>query len=356
MDQRPGTALVAIGGNALVLDGEPGSVDRQLERAAGFAEVIAGLIRDGWSAIVTHGNGPQVGFILRRGELVAPDATVEGLPDLPLWLAVADSQGGIGHMLAVSIDSALNRAGLPTRAIAVLTHAEVREDDPAFGAPTKPIGGQLTAEAARLRVTEEQWTVHEIEPGTFRRVVASPTPLTIIESEQIRTLVESGAVVIAAGGGGIPVVRSGDGWHPVDAVIDKDRASALLAAEIGVETLVLVTGVDQVYVDFKTPQQRALGEVGLAELREHLAAGQFPAGSMGPKVDSAISFVEGGGRHAVITSLGALREALAGRAGTHLVRDPAAGTTGTPQASRASQARRNKRAKQVQQAEQGGTT
>jgi carbamate kinase len=314
--------VIAIGGNALVLDGEPGSIDRQLERAASFADTVAELVADGWTVVVTHGNGPQVGFILRRGELVAPDASVEGLPNLPLWLAVADSQGGIGHMLAVALDTALDRAGLSSRAVAVLTHAEVALDDPAFENPTKPIGGQISAAVARLRVAEEGWAVTEVEPDVFRRVVPSPTPRTIVEAEPIRTLVASGAVVIAAGGGGIPVVRDDSGWHPVDAVIDKDRASALLAAEIDIGTLVLVTGVDQVYVDFNKPTQRALAQVGIEEMRRHLADGQFPVGSMGPKVDSAISFIEAGGEHAVITSLPGLRDALAGNGGTHLNADP----------------------------------
>lgn len=311
-----GTVLIAIGGNALVLDGEPGSLERQLERAGDFAGSITELVASGWTTLVTHGNGPQVGYILRRGELVAPDAMVEGLPALPLWLAVADSQGGIGHMLAMAIDSALAARDLETRAVAVLTHAEVDLDDPAFDKPTKPIGGQLTAEVARLRVAEEGWAVTEIGPNTYRRVVASPIPKTIIEAPQIRMLVDSGAVVIAAGGGGIPVVRDSAGWHPVDAVIDKDRASALLAGQIGVDTLVLVTGVDEVYVDFNAPTQRALRTVGVAEMREHLAAGQFPAGSMGPKVQSAIDFIVGGGTRAIITSIPRLPDALAGNAGT----------------------------------------
>lgn len=311
-----GTVLVAVGGNALVLDGEAGSVERQVERAADFAESIAQLTIAGWTVVVTHGNGPQVGYILRRGELVAPDATVEGLPALPLWLAVADSQGGIGHMLALAIDSAVARRGLATRAVAVLTHAEVDIADPAFAKPTKPIGGQLTAEVARRRVAEEGWAVTEVAEDNYRRVVASPIPRMIVESAQIRTLVDSGAIVIAAGGGGIPVAREGEGWRAVDAVIDKDRASALLASEISVGTLVLVTGVDEVYIDFGKPGQRALRQVGVEELRDHLADGQFPAGSMGPKVQSAIDFVEAGGARAVITSISRLPEALSGSAGT----------------------------------------
>jgi len=325
-----GAVLVAIGGNALVLDGEPGSVERQLERAATFGELVVDLVVGGWTVVVTHGNGPQVGFILRRGELVAPEAVIEGLPDLPLWLAVADSQGGIGHMLAVAIDSAFDRRGLDTRAVAVLTHAEVHRDDPAFATPTKPIGGQMTAEVARRRSVDEGWVVAETSRGHFRRVVPSPTPRTILEGLQIRSLVATGAVVIAAGGGGIPVARDSAGWHPVDAVIDKDRASALLAEEIGIGTLVLVTGVDRVYVDFGEPEQAELVHVGLDELRRHLADGQFPAGSMGPKIESAIEFVERGGSRAIITSLHAVGAALAGQAGTHITADDATAVT-TPQ-------------------------
>ncbi|GEN81430.1 carbamate kinase [Actinotalea fermentans] len=327
------TALVAIGGNALVLDGEPGSIVRQQERAARFAEQVADLVADGWTILVTHGNGPQVGFILRRGELVAPETTLEGLPELPLWLAVADSQGGIGHILALAMDSELERRGLATRAVVVLTHAEVDPADPAFAHPTKPIGSTMTAETARLREAQEGWSVTETTPGTFRRVVASPRPRLIVESAQIRSLMESGAVVVAAGGGGIPVVQREDAWHSVDAVIDKDRASALLAASAGVDTLVLVTGVDEVYVGYGTPDQRALRDVGPDELRAHLAAGEFPAGSMGPKVESALQFVADGGRHAVITSLPRLRDALAGRTGTHLTARGLPGTAPTAPAS-----------------------
>ena len=311
------TALIAIGGNALVLDGEPGSISLQLKRSAQFAEQVADLVADGWTVVVTHGNGPQVGFILRRGELVAPDSAVEGLPDLPLWLAVADSQGGIGHMLALAIDTALDRLGLSARSVAVLTHAEVDPGDPAFETPTKPIGSQMTVDVARVRATEEGWAIAETGPGVFRRVVASPQPQRILEAEQIRALSQI-AVVVAAGGGGIPVARDDDGWHGVDAVIDKDRASALLAATIELDTLVLVTGVDHVFVGYGTLAQRALHEVDADELQGYLDAGEFPAGSMGPKVASALQFLHDGGRRAVITSLPRLRDALAGRAGTHV--------------------------------------
>jgi carbamate kinase len=315
---EPGVVLIAIGGNALVRDGESGSVRRQQERAAAFAEQVVELVGAGWRVLVTHGNGPQVGFILRRGELVAADAIVEGLPELPLWLAVADSQGGIGHLLCLAIDDALIAHGRPERAVAVLTHVEVDADDPAFGHPTKPIGGLLTADSARQRVAEEGWSVVETTPGRFRRVVPSPAPMSILEAAQVRTLTDVGAVVIAAGGGGIPLVRHDGLWAAVDAVVDKDRSSALLAAEAGVDTMVLVTGVDEVCVDFGLPTERSLHEVTVEEMRAHLAAGQFPAGSMGPKVESALRFVEAGGHRSIITSLERLPDALAGKAGTHL--------------------------------------
>jgi carbamate kinase len=327
------TALVAIGGNALVLDGEPGSIPRQQERAATFAEQVADLIADDWKVLVTHGNGPQVGFIMRRGELVAAEAEIEGLPELPLWLAVADSQGGIGHILSVAIDSALARRGMSARAVAVLTHAEVARDDPAFAAPTKPIGSQMTSAVARLLAVKEGWTITETSAGVFRRVVASPRPQQIVEADQIRMLLGTGAVVVAAGGGGIPVLREDGGWRSVDAVIDKDRASAVLAATAGVDTLVLVTGVDQLYVGFGTPDQRALADVRPAEVRGYLEAGEFPAGSMGPKVESALQFLAGGGRRAVITSLPRLRDALAGRAGTAITSPDQADPASSPGAS-----------------------
>src|SRR3954463_16629787 len=322
------TALIAIGGNALVLDGEPGSIPRQQERAAQLADQVDDLVLGGWTVVLTHGNGPQVGFILRRGELVAPDATVEGLPELPLWLAVADSQGGIGHLLSVAIDSALARRGSAVRAATVLTHVEVDRDDPAFSAPTKPIGSVLSRDVARLRQAQEGWTVTESRPGTFRRVVASPIPRLILEAEQIGTLVSSGCVVIAAGGGGIPVVHDDGRWSGIDAVIDKDRASAVLAAQTGVETLVLVTGVEQVYTGFGTPEQRELDSLDAEEAGALLAAGEFPPGSMGPKIESALAFLAAGGREAIITSLPALPRALGGNAGTRI-------TAGVPASSSA---------------------
>lgn len=315
--------VIAIGGNALIHEGEAGSLTVQRDRAGEFGSLVASLVAEGRHVTVTHGNGPQVGYILRRGELAGAEASAEGLPELPLWLAVADSQGGIGHLLALGIDSALEARGLQTRAVAVLTHCEVDPTDRAFAEPTKPIGGVLDAVTAARRAQEDGWEVREVNPGVFRRVVASPPPLRVVESAQVRALMGNDAVVIAAGGGGIPVVRDPHGWHPVDAVIDKDRASALLARDLGASTLVLVTAVDQVYVDFGMPSQRALAKVDPATMREHLASGQFPPGSMGPKIAAALEFVEHSAGTAIITSLAALPDALHGRAGTQLIATPA---------------------------------
>jgi carbamate kinase len=210
------------------------------------------------------------------------------------------------------------------RAATVLTHVEVDRSDPAFAAPTKPIGSVLSRDAALLRQAQEGWTVIETRPGTFRRVVASPTPRRILEAEQIATLVSSGCVVIAAGGGGIPVVRDDGSWSGIDAVIDKDRASAVLASQTGVETLVLVTGVERVCTGFGSPQQRELDVLDAEEARALLAAGEFPAGSMGPKIESALAFLAAGGRETIITSLPALTRALQGDAGTRITSaDPA---------------------------------
>ncbi|MBK8461156.1 MAG: carbamate kinase [Micropruina sp.] len=309
---------MALGGNALVHEDESGSIQRQSRRAEEFATVIADLVADGWRVLLTHGNGPQVGFILRRGELAGASAELEGLPELPLWLAVADSQGGIGHMMALALDSEFDARGMPQRAAAVLTHVDVDPADPAFARPTKPIGGVMDAPTAELR-RDSGWSVAETSPGHWRRVVASPQPQHVLEVEQIASLLASGAVVIAGGGGGIPVVRSQHGWSEVDAVIDKDRTSALLGAAVGIDQLVLVTGVDQVMLDFGTPHARSLGEVSAAEMAEHRKAGQFPAGSMGPKVEASLDFLAGGGGCAGITSIGSLRDALSGRAGTRIM-------------------------------------
>ncbi|MFA7324136.1 MAG: carbamate kinase [Candidatus Nanopelagicales bacterium] len=313
------SVLIAIGGNALIHEGEGGSLTIQAERAHEFAETIADLVEDGWTPIITHGNGPQVGFILRRGELAASDALVEKLPDLPLWLAVADSQGGIGHIITVALNAVMRRRNLTNPVAAVLTHTVVDVDDAAFSHPTKPIGGWLDSSTAMRHVVDDGWDVSEVEPGSYRRVVPSPEPLEVVELDAIRVLVKASAVVVAAGGGGIPVVLRDHDLVPVDAVIDKDRVSALLAAQLRTSALVIVTGVDRVCIDFHGPNEAALDLITVAEAAAFHEAGHFPAGSMGPKIESAIAFVNKCGSDAVITSIGLVREALHGLAGTRIV-------------------------------------
>ncbi|MDR0945019.1 MAG: carbamate kinase [Bifidobacteriaceae bacterium] len=306
-----GPTVVAIGGNALVREGETGALDRQLDRARQVAAPVAAACARGQAVVLTHGNGPQVGFILRRGELVGDEAQVEGLPDLPLWLAVADSQGGMGHILCVALDAALKAQGVSSPAAVILTHAVVDPADPAFADPVKPIGGLLDGTGAQTGAARAGWRVRPAAGGRYRRVVASPAPLCIVEAEHVARLARPGTVVVAAGGGGIAVTDGPDGPLAVDAVIDKDRSSALLARQIGAGRLVLVTSVPQVVRGFGTPDARPLARVGVAQLGALAAGGEFDAGSMGPKVEAACGFVQATGGEAQICDLAGLAPVLA---------------------------------------------
>lgn len=311
-------AIIAIGGNALILDGQQGTIEEQFENARATVRHIASLVADGWQVVVTHGNGPQVGFILLRSEVVGTSAQV---PQLSLDMCVADSQGGIGYILASSLASELGRLGLRDRVACILTHTVVAQNDPAFQQPSKPIGPWYTAEqgAAKQRAG---WTMVEDAGRGYRRVVPSPEPLRIVELGQIRALLEAGFVVIAVGGGGIPVVEREPGVYAgIEAVIDKDRASALLAAALEIPLLIVSTGVDRVAVHFRQPDQRFLDRLTASEARRYLAAGEFPPGSMGPKIQAAVTFLEHGGREALITSPYRLKEAVAGATGTRIVPD-----------------------------------
>ena len=316
IDQR---AVVAIGGNALILDGQRGTIAEQYENARETARHIAALVATGWRVVVTHGNGPQVGFILLRSELVPPEAPV---PKLSLEMSVADSQGGIGHILSQALLNELAGRGLPDRVVCVLTHVVVDAADPAFSRPTKPIGPFYTKDEADDRAARNGWAMIEDSGRGYRRVVASPMPVRIVESAQIRSLVDDGFVVIAVGGGGIAVVETAPGeYRGVEAVIDKDRASALLAASLDIPLLVLSTGVDRVAVHFRQPDERWLDRIVVSEARRYLEEGEFPKGSMGPKIEAAISFLEHGGREVLITTPPALERAIAGETGTRVVSD-----------------------------------
>jgi carbamate kinase len=310
-------AVVAIGGNALILDGQRGSIDEQYENARETAHHIAALVAAGWGIVVTHGNGPQVGFILLRSELVPDDAPV---PKLSLEMSVADSQGGIGHILGQALLNELAAVGLPDRVVCVLTHVVVDPADPAFITPTKPIGPFYTKAEADDRAKRNGWSMIEDSGRGYRRIVASPEPVRIVESDQIRTLVDAGFVVIAVGGGGIAVEELAPGrYRGVEAVIDKDRASALLAASLDVPLLVLSTGVERVAIHFHQPDERWLDTMTAAEAAGWLAAGEFPRGSMGPKIEAAIRFLERGGQEVLITTPAALERGILGETGTRVV-------------------------------------
>jgi carbamate kinase len=310
-------AVVAVGGNALILDGQRGTIPEQFENARAAARQVGALVADGWRIVLTHGNGPQVGFILLRSELVGDSAPI---PQLSLDMAVADSQGGLGYIIGNSLANELGRRGMPDRVACVLTQTVVDPEDPAFRQPSKPIGSAYSESEAELHRTRDRWVMVEDAGRGYRRVVASPRPCRIVETAAIRTLMEGGYIVIACGGGGIPVVEAEPGvYRGVEAVIDKDFASALLAASLGVPLFVLSTGVEKVAIRYRRPDQRFLDRMTPAEARRYLAAGEFPAGSMGPKVRAAIEFIERGGQQAIITSPEHLEEAVAGRTGTHLV-------------------------------------
>lgn len=309
-------AVVAIGGNSLITDPQHRTVQDQYLAAAETDHHIAAMVAGGWDVVITHGNGPQVGFILRRSDLARHE-----LHEVPLEVCVADTQGAIGYLLQQNLLKDFRRLGIDKRAITVVTQVEVAQGDPAFATPTKPIGSFLTEEEARDRHEREGWDVVEDADRGWRRVVASPAPLRIVEIDVIRHLLEGGFVVIAAGGGGIPVVadEAGD-LTGVPAVIDKDHASALLANDIGAELLLISTSIEQVALDFGTPDQRFVSELTLADAKRYLAEGRhFKAGSMKPKIQAVIDFLEGGGRRAIITTPGNIESALAGDAGTHIV-------------------------------------
>ncbi len=308
-------AIVAIGGNSLIEDPKNPGIARQWDAARKTCEHIANMIVNGWHVVVTHGNGPQVGYILRRGEI----ASKEGVHDVPLDLIVADTQGSIGYMLQQGLDDALRRRGFNRTCATVITQVRVDADDPAFQKPTKPIGGFMTEAEAR-KFEAEGWSVMEDSGRGWRRIVASPIPRGIVEINAIQALMLSGYTVIACGGGGIPVVRQSDGsLRGVYSVIDKDRCSALLALTLRADLLMISTGVEKVALNFGKPDQRELDRLNLEDAKRYLSEGHFGVGSMLPKVEAAIDFVQNGGPRAIITDPFHLEAALNGEAGTHVL-------------------------------------
>jgi carbamate kinase len=304
--------LIALGGNALIRAGERGTWEEQRDNALLPARAVAELRRAGHEVVVAHGNGPQVGLLALQQEHGEPDA-----PALPFDAMVAMTQGQIGYLLQDAL--ATVDPDLPTAT--VLTRARVANDDPAFAAaPTKPIGPFYDESEARRLAATRRWEVGPDAGRGWRRMVASPRPVEVLEHEQIELLVRNGTVVIAAGGGGIPVARADAGFHGLDAVIDKDRCSTELALQIGADLLILTTSVARVSFDYGTRWQRDMARLTISDAIRHLRDGDFPPGSMGPKIEAAVRFVSGSGR-AAITDPAHLLSVLEGRAGTLVVAD-----------------------------------
>ncbi len=317
MSGLPKSILITLGGNAILPARGTGTFDEQSAITRLTMQPIAQLIHDGVQVVLSHGNGPIVGNILIRNE-----AARDQIPPMPLDVCGADSEGGIGYMMQQALQNELRRLSIDRTAVTVVTQVVVDERDPAFRRPTKPIGPFYSQDRARLLAKEKGWTVVEDAGRGWRRVVASPRPLEVVEIAAIRRLVADGVIAIAAGGGGIPVARQWDGsLHGVEAVIDKDLASSLLARLLGCETLCIVTGVDRVALNYGKPDQRDLDCATAEELSRYAAEGHFPSGSMGPKIQAAIEFVRGGGREVVITSPAKVRDALQGTGGTRIRRE-----------------------------------
>jgi carbamate kinase len=310
-----GLVLIAVGGNALIRSGQKGTAQEQFQNAVDTAAVVVALIGAGYRVVLTHGNGPQVGAALVRSELAAAHAY-----RMPLDCCVASTQGEIGYVLQYALWQALQAQGLETPVVSLVTQVLVDKNDPAFARPTKPIGPFYTRDEADRYRDLFNWDIVEDSSRGFRRVVASPEPRGIVELEAIRACVDRGLVVIAGGGGGVPVFNDHDISKGVEAVIDKDHTSAILASQLGADFFAIDTDEEMVCLNYAKPSQRKIPLITVGECRRYLAEGQFPEGSMGPKIRAAMIFLERGSGEALITDSGHLFEAVSGRGGTHIVR------------------------------------
>ncbi len=308
------TILLAVGGNSLIRAGQRGTIEEQFENAKKTAEHIADLIQNGFNLVITHGNGPQVGAQLIRSELGSGQVY-----SMPLDVCVASTQGEIGYIIQNSIQKALWKRGIYNPVITIVTQIVVNEDDPAFKKPTKPVGPFYTREEAE-RKKKLGWEIIEDAGRGYRRVVPSPKPIDIVEKEAIKQCLDDGMIVIAVGGGGIPVIKKNGEYVGVEAVIDKDRASAVLAKYLEVDYFIISTDTDKVYLNYKKPNQKALDTITLEEAKKFYEEGHFPAGSMGPKIEAVIDFIENGGKCAIITLPENLIESIFGNAGTKIVK------------------------------------
>ncbi|MFN8486766.1 MAG: carbamate kinase [Caldilineaceae bacterium] len=309
-------AVVAVGGNSLIKDAQHSTVPDQYAAACESMRHIADMIQDGWNVVVTHGNGPQVGFILRRSELAHNE-----LHDVPLDSCGADTQGAIGYMFQKALHNEFKRRGLHKQAITLITQVLVDKNDPAFQNPTKPIGSFMREAEASSRIAKEGWKVVEDAGRGWRRVVASPKPREILERDAVMRLLEQDFTVIAVGGGGIPVIENEQGdLVGVEAVIDKDYASALLAHSLPADLFIISTAVEKVALAYNKPEQRWLDRITVAEAKQYLAEGHFHKGSMGPKIEACLNFLEQGGQQALITNPENIGRALKGETGTWITR------------------------------------
>jgi carbamate kinase len=313
--EKKGVAVVAVGGNSLIKDENHRTVKDQYEAGRESMMHIVDMIEQGWDVVVTHGNGPQVGFILRRSELSAHE-----LHEIPLDYCGADSQGAIGYMFAMALDNEFKARKMDKKSAAVVTQTVVDRSDKAFQNPTKPIGSFMKEEMAKERQAKEGWTVVEDAGRGWRRVVASPIPKKIVEADAINTLIRNGFVVIAVGGGGIPVVENPDGTlQGVEAVIDKDFGSSVLANLINADLFVISTAVEKVAINFNKPNCQWLDKMTVAEAKQYMAEGHFAKGSMLPKIQAILNFLENGGKQALITNPENIGRAMRGETGTWIV-------------------------------------
>lgn len=307
--------IVAMGGHAFMQKGEVGTIEDHERSAARIAEILMTLVNSGYEMVITHGNGPQVGSLLIQNECCKNDVA-----PMPLDVLVGMTEGSLGYILQQSLLNELRRQDTRRFVVTVVTQVLVDEADPAFEAPSKPIGPFFSKDEAQDRAKRLGWKVQEETGRGWRRLVASPRPIKVIQRDMIRDAARSGHVVVACGGGGIPIVEKPDGRYTgIEAVIDKDLTSSVLGVDIGAELLIILTAVPNVYVDFGKPEQRALGAVTIEEIERLQAEGHFAPGSMGPKIEAVIQFLRRGGRRALITNPESLPEAIEGRGGTHLI-------------------------------------
>jgi carbamate kinase len=304
-------AVVALGGNALIFDKNRKTIPDQFDAVKENMRHITNMIEDGWTVVITHGNGPQVGFILRRSELAMGE-----LHPVPLDYCGADTQGAIGYMIQKALHNEFKARGMNKTAVTVVTQVQVDNEDPAFEKPSKPIGSFLDEATARQRMANGQTFVEDAGRG-WRQVVPSPKPISIIEVDAIKTLIDQGFIVVAVGGGGIPVIEKSDGYlRGIEAVIDKDYASGLLANLINADLLLISTAVERVAINFNKPDQKWLSQMTVAEAEKYIAEGHFSPGSMLPKIQAIVKFLKEGGKKALITDPPNIKRALNGETGT----------------------------------------